>query len=544
MDTDDKMNGTEIGHSDRDPCNKSRPEGETSSDIEKPLDCDDIVSHLEKSPNPALDSVQDLTLDMELEISEPDVIPDTSIESTSRLIGSPSLDDSEIKTPPVQPDTIFVPPPSQAAQGGLPSAGSSYSHQASGRYKIDLHLQFPNGSVNKNYDTTKYLVIRPRTSGSPTVAYKVICDGIHGLDSLGLSAEVVEEKIRIRGIPVLAGDHKLIVHYSLFNREQCLGRSLKEVILTVNPDPRSLWKDIEPQEGLPFRKPHTSSEKIEGDLVIVGASRRGRSHAHEGKFREDDFRIGYDHASGWSFMVVADGAGSALLSRHGSQLACEAAAAALVPYFTSLLGTSFDEHAAAFANSSQSESPQVGNTLYKVLGNSGHAAFKRLEQEAKALGCPLKALATTLNITLCHRYRFGWFVAVFAIGDGGVGLFRKGDSTIILSQPDSGEFAGQTRFLTMSEIWSSGKGILDRIKYTVVPDMTALIAMTDGISDPFFTTDKNFFDSAQWELFWDELCKSASVDRDNAHLESELLDWLDFWSKGNHDDRTIAIMLP
>jgi hypothetical protein len=46
-------------------------------------------------------------------------------------------------------------------------------------------------------------------------------------------------------------------------------------------------------------------------------SKRGRSHAHEGKFREDDFAVS-ELPADWNMISVSDGAGSAQLAREGS----------------------------------------------------------------------------------------------------------------------------------------------------------------------------------------------------------------------------------
>jgi serine/threonine protein phosphatase PrpC len=53
---------------------------------------------------------------------------------------------------------------------------------------------------------------------------------------------------------------------------------------------------------------------------MLAASQRGRSHAHKGDAREDDFFIAT--GEGWCIAIVADGAGSAKYSRYGSQLIC------------------------------------------------------------------------------------------------------------------------------------------------------------------------------------------------------------------------------
>ena len=85
---------------------------------------------------------------------------------------------------------------------------------------------------------------------------------------------------------------------------------------------------------------------------------------------------------------------------------------------------------------------------------------------------------------------------------------------------------------------SSYDEILKRIRVTLLDDLTALVLMTDGVSDPMFETDRDLADPARWDTFWGEI---------EPHLtgvapDVRLLGWLDFWSQGNHDDRTIAVL--
>src|SRR5690606_14699190 len=56
------------------------------------------------------------------------------------------------------------------------------------------------------------------------------------------------------------------------------------------------------------------------DKKIVIASKRGRSHAHEGTFRDDDFCT-KSLPNDWAIVAVADGAGSAKYARQGSKIA-------------------------------------------------------------------------------------------------------------------------------------------------------------------------------------------------------------------------------
>ena len=135
-------------------------------------------------------------------------------------------------------------------------------------------------------------------------------------------------------------------------------------------------------------------------------------------------------------------------------------------------------------------------------------------------------------------------MASFWVGDGAICLYdRKAHTAKILGVPDEGEYAGQTRFLTMSEIFKDATALYQRLRFCIVNDFTALLLMSDGVSDPKFETDANLNNPDKWDALWDDL-KENGVDLtdDNEASKDQLLDWLDFWAPGNHDDRTIAIL--
>ena len=65
---------------------------------------------------------------------------------------------------------------------------------------------------------------------------------------------------------------------------------------------------------------------------------------------------------------------------------------------------------------------------------------------------------------------------------------------------------------------------------------------TDGISDPFFQTDEDLNKIEKWNELWIKL--SPIIEQEDINIaEKKLLEWLDFWSIGNHDDRTVALLL-
>jgi hypothetical protein len=161
----------------------------------------------------------------------------------------------------------------------------------------------------------------------------------------------------------------------------------------------------------------------------------------------------------------------------------------------------------------------------------------------------VKDYATTLLAAICRKFSFGWFVGSFWVGDGGMGIYGRDTSYLrVLGEPDGGEFAGQTRFLTMPGIVDNPTELYNRLRIDIVPDFTALILMTDGVTDPKFETDANLKRIEKWHALWDDLHGKnedgvrVELTDNNKNSAPQLLNWLDFWSRGNHDDRTIAIM--
>ncbi|MBV5311227.1 MAG: protein phosphatase 2C domain-containing protein, partial [Chromatium okenii] len=105
-------------------------------------------------------------------------------------------------------------------------------------------------------------------------------------NDLGLHFDA--EHAELYGIPTLAGEHSLHLRWTLNQREHYSS----ECVLIVNPDPRTLWQVKEPAADAPYFKAHTAHQALTGfGFRIAAASRRGRSHEHNGTFRDDDFVI-------------------------------------------------------------------------------------------------------------------------------------------------------------------------------------------------------------------------------------------------------------
>ena len=371
-----------------------------------------------------------------------------------------------------------------------------------------------------------------------------------GLEPIGLSFDTVTDAIT--GTPIISGEQT--IQLFLKRKGWTEGKPVFErnLTLTVNPDPRSLWQSKPSDKNDPYWKSESASQflKVEstGLLLkterkdIVVASQRGRSHAHEGIFRDDDFGIDYDKTTEWYILTVADGAGSASASRKGSTIACETVVKVCK---TQLEAQHKDfEHLIRELNKDKSDAnrKKMGDALYGIVGTAVFKAYKNIEEEATNSGRPVKDFSTTLIVSICKKFKFGWFVAAFWVGDGGVGIYNKKTRFLkVLGETDGGEFAGQTRFLTMPEITQPAE-LYRRLRFDIVDDFTALILMSDGITDPKFETDANLLKFEKWDELWTDLSKDVDFKDNNEKSAEQLLKWLDFWSPGNHDDRTIAIL--
>ncbi len=411
-----------------------------------------------------------------------------------------------------------------------------------------LGIRFPNGTVGKDYSISFDIPLIDRIDNVR----------LEGAEELGLTFDIDEKgHCTLSGKPIKNGDFTLKLQFSTVEGEPDTEISFP---LAFNPNPRDLWKNIPTDENIPYYKPDSDKAYIKVEAGkdgyprkdIVAASQRGRSHAQEGKARDDHFSLYHCDESDWYIIAVADGAGSAKYSRKGSEAACNM----VIEHCKRFLRNNplFENAIKEFAADREDTKKRTEVTRH-VIDVVFKAAMKAHEwvkcvaaanEEAK-----LKDFATTLMFAICKRYEFGWFIASFWVGDGAMCIFDEKNKTAkLLGTPDEGEFSGQTRFLTMHEIFRDPEVVSKRLRMAIVPDFTALFLMSDGVSDPMFETDNNLNDYGKWEEFYSKLKSGFPEDGiggvdltdDNEKSSDQLLRWLDFWSPGNHDDRTIAIL--
>ena len=99
----------------------------------------------------------------------------------------------------------------------------------------------------------------------------------------------------------------------------------------------------------------------------------------------------------------------------------------------------------------------------------------------------------------------------------------------------------------MPEIFQSEK-FATRFGFKLLDDFAYLMMMTDGIYDPKFVVEANLPNIKKWKEFLADLNGKnedevkVELKEDNENIKEQFSRWMDFWSAGNHDDRTLAIV--
>lgn len=446
---------------------------------------------------------------------------------------------------------------------------------------INNQVQIPNGTVGKAYDY-KFDFIQLNWNN-------IIFSEFEGLDEMGLSYDKDEE--RIYGTPTANGDFKIKLKFRVKGENENSTLNEKAINLIINADPKSLWQNKESDKTDRFWKEDNVNvfDKL-GTKNIVVSSKRGRSHANVGSFRDDDFAFHHFEKTGWSVVAVSDGAGSAKNSRKGSEISCNEVVNYFEVNFNDEVVNNFDQLILNHYNDSNSNSNstvveppieennvtetitdaevttndnadivketevkessqvQISKFIYNYLGGCAKHVYNKLEEFSNKNEFPIKELHSTLIFSLFKKYDFGYVVLSFGVGDCPIAVINKDLTEFkLLNWLDVGEFGGGTRFITMPEIFTSDK-FYTRFALKIIDDFSYLMLMTDGIYDAKFVVEANLEKLEKWKEFIEDLQgnneDNAKVvfEESNTEIANQLSTWMDFWSPGNHDDRTLAIV--
>lgn len=422
---------------------------------------------------------------------------------------------------------------------------------------IDINnksIVLANALIEKNYQT--------KIDIEKLNLQDLIIIGIEDLTDIGLKFDA--SSYVIEGIPTKSGDFKIKLLYRIQGEpENSVNEKLIPLLVMANP--KTLWKNLPSnKEDIYWKEDNvTLCEKL-GEKTILVSSKRGRSHQNVGSFRDDDFSFKHYQSTGWSLVCVADGAGSYSMSRKGSQIACNA----VMEFFDTNLNTEkqteFELKTLEFGKSKdETLKKEIEGLAAQSLYKGVLFAHNKIKEHADATflsnpelfnnpkaKSPLDYYHSTLLFTLFKKYEFGYVILTFAVGDcpGAVMNKEKTEATM-LNWLDVGEFGGGTRFITQPEIFhSTEQPMVSRFSLKIVEDFSYIFLMSDGIYDPKFEVEANLEKNEKWIEFLADLEgkneDNAKIDfnSENKEIANQLSTWMDFWSKGNHDDRTLAII--
>lgn len=396
-----------------------------------------------------------------------------------------------------------------------------------------LQLALPNGFVGKPYQAELNF-------------------SAHGIDDIkgysltgfeGTGLDYDHHTNLITGVPSASGDIVLQFAFNFEGEPEDAKPNQKKITIIINPDPKSLWKSLPSDAGDRFAKADGIAEvaTLMGK-TLVAASKRGRAHANKGTFRDDDYAYA-EFDNDWGIVAVSDGAGSAQYSRKGSAIACKS----VINYFTNADLSLLDEALSKYIEDKTIE-PKLHDIANSHLLASAKKAHADIEFLAKAVDAPITDFHCTLAFALIKELSSGCAFFGFGVGDCPVALVARDFEWVKpLNVLDVGEFGGGTRFITMPEIFRNDT-IEKRCSFHFVTEFPYLVLMSDGIYDPKFEVEANLAKPDRWRQFFTDLGGnneegvSLNFSQKNGFSGDKLSQWMDFWSPGNHDDRTLIIM--
>lgn len=286
----------------------------------------------------------------------------------------------------------------------------------------------------------------------------------------------------------------------------------------IEPLKSALGKDAAAR--LLARAPHERAEHAHhGDWSVTGALKRGRRHAHVGAFNEDALFVHLAASRG--VMVVADGAGSSAYSRIGSAVAVE------------ILG-------AALRDAAELSVAAAHKAVERAV-----AALQAISTAAKV---DTKALRTTVLAAAWEPSATGTRVLTTQVGDGALVLAHSDGRISRPTAGDAGEWSGEVHcFVPDSETMTY---VRKATVLTDVPDLSAVLLVTDGIDDAMYPFPKYA------PLILGQLVHGANAPLTGLNAQpvtasllasntpgDTLLTWLGFEKRGENDDRTLAVAL-
>ena len=246
------------------------------------------------------------------------------------------------------------------------------------------------------------------------------------------------------------------------------------------------------------------------------ASRQGASHLKDGTPNQDSVVVTtpfLGRLGSVAIMAVSDGAGSARYSQFGSQAACAAGVTSLARQLDRNRAIAVKGHL-------------LRSALQRAVRSARRSVMETAQRSHQSAGAVnVNDYACTVMLALASER----LVGVAHVGDGCV-VAGDGEEWRLLSEPDNGEFANETKFLTNPRN-------VPRIAVTSGSGIRCVAAITDGLQDVALSRG-----TAPYERFWSPLYRAlnrCSAPTPDAVLET-LLRKVGDAGKAT-DDCTIAV---
>lgn len=267
----------------------------------------------------------------------------------------------------------------------------------------------------------------------------------------------------------------------------------------------NLWKYL----PIPSQEPEPVPEYINGTVKfpgskVVAARVRGKKHKHEGTNCDDWYEVAnYERMT---FIAVSDGAGSKKFSRIGARESCKAAIGFLVSSFEKLFTDKPELKEHLTLALTDSKCMEACGVLAGVVQQSVIKAHEAVEaafysrktnpeyEKILGRGLQFKDLSGTLLIAVLipiSEITKEHLVISCQIGDGMIAILNSegefSNSMKLMGVPDSGDFSGETDFLTSSQM-KNIETLQHRTKISRTVVDTVMV-MSDGVADDYFPNE-------------------------------------------------------
>lgn len=275
-----------------------------------------------------------------------------------------------------------------------------------------------------------------------------------------------------------------------------------------------LWKYL----PIPSDEPEPAPEYLQCDTTLPGgrviaARVRGKKHKHEGSNCDDWYEIA--NVDDVTFIAVSDGAGSKRFSRIGARESCKASVGCLVNTYGKMISEIPTLREAVKRELSSAECMEACGRIAGLLQKAVIQACEAVEaafysratdpaySEILKRKLDLKDLSGTLLLAAIiplNKETKEHLIVTCQVGDGMiVSINSKGSfqsSVKLLGVPDSGDFSGETEFLTAPQM-KTMEVLQKRTKLSRGVTDTVML-MSDGVADDYFPNETQmrrlFFD--------------------------------------------------